>query len=428
MTASPSPPVRADAHPRAAARWLTVVGIGEDGVDALSPRARAALSAAEILVGGARHLELAADAASPGCERHAWPSPMLPFLDVILGWRPRRVAVLASGDPLLHGVAATLAARIDSGQIAVIPAVSAFQLACAAMVWPVAETALATACGRPVEGLAAELHDGARIVLFCADGATPAAAAALLVAQGFGASRMTVLERLGSPEAAASALIARDVGDRRFNALATVAIEAVAGPDAQVRSRVPGLPDDAFANDGQITRREIRALTLARLAPTPGALLWDVGAGSGSIGIEWMRAAPGARAIALEPRADRADRARRNAATLGVPALDVREAAAPEALAGLPAPDAIFLGGGATAEGVIDRCWAALRGGGRLVANAVTLETEAALFDAYKRLGGDLTRLQIARADPVGRMTGWRPAMPVTQFAVMKPRTPGAPS
>ncbi len=409
-------------EPRPAERWLAVVGIGEDGAAALSSAALEAIRAAETLVGGARHLALVPERLSPLAERLSWPSPMLPFLDVIAAMRGRRVVVLASGDPLLHGVAATLLGRIPREEMTVLPAVSAYQLACAAMLWPVSETRLVTACGRPVETLALELFDGARIVLFSADGATPAAAARLLVEAGCGGSRLTVLERLGAPEARAVALAAREVGDRRFDALNIVAIEVVAGSDARLPARIPGLPDDLFENDGQITRREIRALTLARLAPAPGALLWDVGAGSGSVGIEWMRAAPGARTIALEPRADRAARARENARRLGVPALELREARAPEGLAGLPAPDAVFFGGGASEEGVIYLAWRALKPGGRLVANAVTIETEARLITARERLGGDLVRLQVSYADPIGRMTGWRPAMPVTQYAVTKPR------
>jgi precorrin-6Y C5,15-methyltransferase (decarboxylating) len=408
--------------PHLAQPWLTVVGLGEDGADSLSAEARRALASCEALVGGARHLALLPDAATPGAERHAWPSPMLPFIDVIASWRGRSVVVLASGDPLLHGVATTLLSRVDRTEMTVIPAVSAFQLACAAMLWPTAETRLVTACGRPVETLAAELFDGARIVLFSADGATPAAAAALLCAHKFGDSRMTVLERLGGPHANAVSLAASEVGERRFDALNMVAIECAAGPGAALLPRVPGLPDEAFDNDGQITRREIRALTLAKVAPTPGALLWDIGAGSGSIGIEWMRAAPGARAIGLEPRADRAARARDNARRLGVPGFDIRESEAPGGLTNLPAPDAIFVGGGATATGALEACWAALKPGGRLVANAVTLETEARIMQARAAFGGDLVRLQIANAEPVGRLTGWRPAMPITQFAVTKPR------
>jgi precorrin-6Y C5,15-methyltransferase (decarboxylating) len=415
-------PARTAALPdaRPARPWLSVVGIGEDGFEGLGPQARAALSAAEFVVGGERHLALTPAEASPHAERRAWPSPMLPFLDVVAGWRGRDVVVLASGDPLLYGVAATLLTRISREEIAVLPAVSSVQLACAAMLWPTAETRVVSACGRPVERLALELFDGARIVLLSADGTTPAAAAALLAAHGCGDSRLTVLERLGGPNSHTVSMTARDVGNRTFDPLNIVAIEVAAGPEAALPPLTPGLPDDAFDNDGQITRREIRALTLARLAPTPGALLWDVGAGSGSIGIEWMRA--GGRAIALEPRPDRAARARQNAARLGVPDLDLRDAAAPDGLAGLPRPDAVFVGGGATADRVLDISWAALKPGGRLVANAVTLETEARLTAFRAAHGGDLVRLQATYADPVGRMTGWRPAMPVTQFAATKPR------
>ncbi len=403
-------------------KWLTVVGVGEDGAAGLGQAARDALEHAAFVVGGERHLALVPSTLSPSAERHSWPSPMLPFLDVVAGWRGRRVVVLASGDPLFYGVAATLASRIAPAEIAVLPATSSLQLGCAAMVWPVNETAVVSACGRPIEQLTLELYDGARIILLSSDGSTPAAAAALLVAQGYGESRLTVLERLGGPGAAALPFRASEVGDRSFDRLNVVAIEAVAGPQTRLLPRAPGLPDDAFLNDGQITRREIRALTLARLAPAPGALLWDVGAGSGSIGIEWMRAARAAKAIALEPRADRAERARENARRLGVPGLDLRDAAAPDGLAGLPRPDAIFVGGGATADRVLDICWAALKPGGRLVANAVTLETETKLVAAREAFGGDLVRLQATYADPVGRMTGWRPAMPVTQYAVVKPR------
>lgn len=420
MPASPAP--ASILEPSGDPRWLTVVGVGEDGLSGLGQSARDAVGRADVLVGGERHLALVSQTAAPHAERSPWPSPMLPFLDTLAGWRDRRVVVLASGDPLLYGVAATLLTRVPREEMRILPAVSSFQLACAAMLWPAAETRLVSACGRPIERLALELYDGARILLLSADGATPAVAAALLRANGYGDSRLTVLERLGGPSARAHPMLAREVGDLNFDPLNVVAIEAVAGPDAALLSRTAGLPDDAYLNDGQITRREIRALTLARLAPMPGALLWDVGAGSGSIGIEWMRSAAGACAIALEPRADRAVRARENAARLGVPTLDVREAAAPAGLAGLPRPDAVFIGGGATADRVVEIAWAALKPGGRLVANAVTLETEARLLAARGAYGGDLVRLQATYADPVGRMTGWRPAMPVTQFAATKPR------
>ncbi len=406
---------------KAALRWLTIVGIGEDGFAGLGPEARRALAAAEAVVGGTRHLELVLEDASPGAERHAWPSPMLPFVDTIASWRGRRVVVLASGDPLLYGVAATFLSHVDPDEISVIPMVSSYQLACAAMLWPQASTTLVSACGRPVETLALHLFDGARIVLLSANGSTPGAAARLLAPNGYGDSRLTVLERLGSPAQRSVSGLACELTERTFDALNVVAIEVVAGPNAIPLPRIPGLPDDAFQNDGQITRREIRALTLARLGPTPGALLWDVGAGSGSIGIEWLRSESSARAIGLEPRPDRAANARANARRLGVPSLDIREQAAPDGLAGLPRPDAVFIGGGATAERVIEICWAALKSGGRLVANAVTLETEAKLLAAREAYGGDLVRLQATYADPVGRMTGWRPAMPVTQYAVVKP-------
>ncbi|MDQ4060444.1 MAG: precorrin-6Y C5,15-methyltransferase (decarboxylating) subunit CbiT, partial [Pseudomonadota bacterium] len=281
-----------------------------------------------------------------------------------------------------------------------------------------------SACGRPLEALHAELFDGARIVVFSADRATPHAAAALLVSRGFGESRMTVLEHLGGERERIRRLRVRDwPAEAQFADLNLVAIECAAGEGARVLSRAPGLPDDAYAHDGQITKREVRAATLARLSPRPGELLWDIGAGSGSIGIEWMRAAPRARAVGIELRADRATRARENAAALGVPGYHVVEGRAPEALAGLDAPDAIFVGGGLTSPDLLQACWITLKPGGRLVANAVTLESEALLPRAFAERGGDLVRLAVARAEPVGGYTGWRPLMPVTQWAVEKPRS-----
>jgi precorrin-6Y C5,15-methyltransferase (decarboxylating) len=202
--------------------------------------------------------------------------------------------------------------------------------------------------------------------------------------------------------------------------LAIVAIDCRLDPAAAPLPRVPGLPDDAFEHDGQLTKRELRAFALAALAPVPGQLLWDVGAGSGSIGIEWMRVHPASRAVAVEPRADRRERIARNAAALGVPGLTVVAGSAPQALAGLPGPDAVFVGGGVTVPGVLDACWAALGPGGRLVANAVTVEGQAVLTDCGRRLGGTLTRIGVEHAGALGSFTAWRPALAVVQWSARK--------
>lgn len=399
--------------------WLTVVGIGDDGWEGLGPEAQVAVRGAELLVGGERHLALVPEGPA---DRRPWPSPMSTLVEELANMRGRRICVLASGDPLLFGVGSQFARRLGAQDMRVIPHVSTFAAVCAHMLWPQPETRLVTLCGRPVETLHRELFDRTRLVVFSAGSDTPHAVAKLLCRRGFGESRITVLEHLGGADETVRTFTPADLdGDIAFAGLNSIAIDCVAGPEAEVLATVPGLPEDAFDHDGQITKREIRAITLAHLSPRPDALLWDIGAGSGSIGIEWMRAAPGARAIALEPRDDRAARARANAANLGVPKLTVIQGEAPDALSGLEAPDAIFVGGGLTAAGMVDQCWEALGPGGRMVANAVTLETEAVLLEAHRRLGGDLTRLSVSRADPVGRFTGWRPAMPVTQWAIVKP-------
>lgn len=399
-----------------------VVGIGEDGWDGLSQRARELIAAAPVLIGGARHLALAQGGpARPDRERREWPSPMAALVDEIAASPRPGTVVLASGDPSFYGVAGLLAARMGAGALDIVPHVSSVQLACARLGWALQDCIVVSLCGRSLDTLRAELFDGARLLVLSADDATPGAVAALLERSGFGASRVHVMERLGGPgERIVNRRAGERVPDERFAELNILALELAAGPQARVWPRVPGLAEEAFQHDGQITRAEVRAVALARLGPVPGALLWDIGAGSGSVGVEWMRAAPRARAIGIEPRADRAARARRNAHALGVPAYTVIEGRAPEALSGLAPPDAVFIGGGLTVPGLFEAAWDALAPGGRLVANAVTLESEARLLALAAAHGGDLTRISLARAEPVGRMTGWRPAMPVTQWAVTK--------
>lgn len=371
------------------------------------------------MFGGARHLALAGAAVKS--EARAWPSPFARGIEAVLALRGRKVCVLASGDPFLHGVGATLARHVPAGEMRVFPAPSAYSLACARLGWPLAEVTCLTVHGRSLDLVRAHLHPGRRLLVLTSDEAGPGEIARLLAESGFGGSVLTVLEALGGPRERVRGAWAEGFALTDIDPLNLLAIEVTAGEGALILARAPGLPDALFEHDGQLTKREIRAVTLSALSPRRGELLWDIGAGAGSVGIEWMLADPSLAAIGIEEHPERAARARRNACALGVPGLEIVEGRAPEALSGLPAPDAIFLGGGAGDAGVMDAALAALKPGGRLVANAVTLETEALLIARHAALGGDLTRLSVARAVPVGGLTGWRPAMPVTQWSWVKP-------
>ncbi|MFG2140330.1 precorrin-6y C5,15-methyltransferase (decarboxylating) subunit CbiE [Streptomyces sp. NPDC048650] len=405
---------------------LSVVGIGADGWDGLPAGSQQALREAEVLIGGARQLALLP--AECAGERVPWPSPLRPAVPGLLaGHAGRRICVLASGDPMFYGIGRTLGEVRGDGAppLRVLPHPSAVSYACARLGWPVEETEVVTLVGRPAGNLAGALYDGRRLLVLSAGAGTPAEVAALLCARGFGPTRMRVLEQLGGDrertvEGTAATWEPASPGDP----LNVIALDCVREPDALRLSLVPGLPDDAYAHDGQLTKRHVRAATLAALAPAPGELLWDIGGGSGSIAIEWLRSHRSCRAVSVERDPVRAERIDRNAHTLGVPALRVVTGPAPAALAGLPTPDAVFIGGGLTAPGLLDACWEALPPGGRIVANTVTLESEAQLTERYRRHGGELVRLAVAHAVPVGGFTGWRQAMPVTQWAAVKPLRP----
>jgi precorrin-6Y C5,15-methyltransferase (decarboxylating) len=403
---------------------ITVVGVGADGWPGLSPHASAAIEAADVIVGGARQLAVVPDRVA--AERVTLPSPLLPGLpDLVadLTARPAGSAgsagsalvVLASGDPMFYGIGSTLVRLLGAERVRVVPHASSVSLAAARLGWPLDDVDVVSLVGRPRELLHPLLQPGRRVLALVAETTAARDVLALVRERGFGASQVTVLADLGADVE----VVTRADGEPHSR-LAILAIECRADPGTQPLSRMPGLPDDAFEHDGQITKREVRALALAALAPVPGQLLWDVGAGSGSVGIEWMRVHPASRAIAIEPRAERQARIARNAAALGVPGLAVVAGSAPGALAGLPRPDAVFVGGGLTVDGVMAACWAALAAGGRLVANAVTLESERVLVDWRNRLGGTLTRLSVERAGQLGGFTAWRPALPVTQWAVIK--------
>jgi len=403
----------------AARRWLSIIGIGEDGLAGLSDAARTLIAEAMLVVGGRRHLDLVAGVTTG--ETLAWPSPPQAAFPAILKQRGRPVAVLASGDPFFYGIGSLLAHAVSPDEMICLPGVSAFSLAAGRLGWALQDCALVTLHGRTLERIVPALQPRNRVLALSWDGTTPAKLAALLVRHGFGDTRITVCEAMGGPQERLRGTTARDFDIADIAPLNLVALEI---PDVRGARAIPltsGLPDDWFEHDGQLTKRDIRAVTLSALAPRRGELLWDVGAGSGSIGIEWMLADPANRAIAIERDPTRASRIARNAASLGVPDLKIVHGAAPEALDGLPTPDAVFIGGGSTADGVIDAAWAALQPGGRLVVNGVTIETQAELTSRFKALGGDLTTIQISHADPVGGFHGMRPALPVTQWSVVKP-------
>lgn len=397
------------------APWLHVVGIGEDGLDGLTPATRAVVEAAEVIVGGDRHQKLAEDISA---ERVAWPSPFDALIDELKGFNGKRVVVLATGDPLWYSVGARIGRTIDPSEITYHPQVGAFQLAAARMGWSMADLETLTVHGRPVEQMIAFIQPDQRLLILTTGEETPAQIARFLTDRGFGRTKMTVLAAMGGAD------------EQRFDGLAeswshevpafnTLAVECVAAPDAALLPRVPGLADDLFAHDGTMTKQEVRAATLAKLMPMRGALLWDVGCGCGSVAVEWMRAARYARAVGIEPKPERRVFAAANASALGVPGLKIVDGEAPAALAGLDAPDAIFIGGGLSRE-VFEACWAALRPLGRLVANAVTLESEALLLALHKQHGGQLVKLSVARTVALGGLTSWKPMKPVTQWSLVK--------
>jgi precorrin-6B C5,15-methyltransferase / cobalt-precorrin-6B C5,C15-methyltransferase len=397
------------------APWLHIIGIGEDGLDGLTPATRAVVEAAEVIVGGDRHHVLAAAMAA---QRVAWPSPFDALISTLLGFKGKRVVVLATGDPLWFSVGARIGRAIDPAEITYHPQVGAFQLAAARMGWSMADLETLTVHGRPVEQMIAFIQPMQRLLILTTGAQTPAQIAGFLTKRGYGNSRMTVLAAMGGPDEARFDGLAQSWA-HIVPAFNTLAVECIAAPDAALMPRVPGLADDLFQHDGTMTKQEVRAATLAKLMPMRGALLWDVGCGCGSVAVEWMRGARYARAVGIEPKAERRVFAAANALALGAPGLQIIDGEAPDALAGLDAPDAIFIGGGLSRE-VFAACWDALRPLGRLVVNAVTLESEAVLLALHAEYGGDLVKIAVSRVVPIGRLHGWRPLMPVTQWALVK--------
>lgn len=402
--------------------WLTVVGLGADGPDGLPPASQAIIDNAELLVGGERHLGLVANGS---CEKVAWGFPLDETMATIADHRGKRVVVLATGDPMAYGIGSTLARHFATEDMAILPAPGAFSLAAARLAWSLDECVCLTLHGRPLDLLAYHAQPGARLLILSHDGSTPAKVAARLTELGYGPSRMSVLQNMGAAEEARYDGTAEAWADAVIADLNTLAVECIAGADAPIYPNTPGLPDDAFLHDGQLTKRTVRAATLAALAPLPDQHLWDLGAGSGAVAIEWLRAAQnaqgrGASAVAVEREPARSARIAENASRLGTPFLGIVTADIADALPDLAPPDAVFLGGGLSTERVVEIIWQALKPGGRLVANAVTLEGEQVLADAYGTFGGALSRIAVSHAEPVGERTGWRPAMTVTQLSAIK--------
>lgn len=400
------------------AAWLTVIGIGEDGLDGLSAAARVALVDAAVIFGGKRHLAMLP--ADVPAECRVWPSPFSQAVDTVLALRGQKVAILASGDPMFYGMGASLSHHLGPDEMLVFSAPSSVSLAAARMGWALQDVGIVTIHGRPIHHLNRVLYNRARLVVLSEDGFSAQSVAALLRARGFGPSRITVFEHLGGAKEKRIDGIAEKWRAGETAVLNLLAIDCMAGANAQLYSPIGGLPDEAFQHDGQITKRDVRAVTLARLAPLPGELLWDVGAGSGSISIEWMRSHPACRAIAIEENAERQALIRANADNLGVPNLRLVAGVAPAALQGLEQPDAIFIGGGVTEPGVIDACWAALKPGGRLVVNAVTVQSEVLLVAWQEKIGGELTRIALSHARPLGGFDAWRATLPVTVLSAKK--------
>ncbi len=399
-------------------KWLTIVGMGEDGWEGLSNRARLAIKSCDVIIGTSRLLTLLPKLKA---EQHDWPQPFSAVVDQIKAFAGRNTVMIATGDPMNFGVARKILEFIPRDEIEIIPHLSAFTLAAAKLGWSLPDCDCFTIHGRPAANLEAFIQPQARLLVLTQDETSVAETCRRLIARGFETSQITVLENLGGANERVTEFTANQIPDLDWSPLNTLAIHCIASPGAKIWSRVAGLPDDAFEHDGQLTKREVRAITLAALAPAPDQLLWDVGAGCGSVAIEWMRSTRGCEAIAIEHDEARCGMIARNADQLGTPRLKLIQGAAPGALGGLPKPDAVFIGGGVGVPGVFEACWQALQPGGRMVANVVTIEGEMHLYDLQEKFGGELRRIEISRLEPVGKFRALKPKMPVVQWQVTKP-------
>lgn len=399
-------------------KWLSIIGMGEDGYDGLSARAKLLVQQADVIVGAERLLALTPQTSAT---REEWPQPFSAVISQIKRLRGRKTVLLATGDPSNYGVARKILEFTPTDEVEIVPHLSAFSLTAARLGWSLPDCDTLTLHGRPAAQLEAFIQPGVRLIALTENGATIAEVARRLVSRGYGQSTVTVLENVGGSQERQSSFVAADYRGTAYSDLNTVGIECVAGPGAALLSRVPGLPDDAYSHDGQLTKREVRAATLAALGPTPEALLWDVGAGCGSIAIEWMRAARGARAIAIERDENRLAMLAENADRLGTPRINIVRGDAPAALAGFERPDAVFIGGGMGDSGVFEASWEALKSGGRMVCNVVTLEGELHVIDLQEKHGGDLVRIDVSVLSKVGQLRALRPRMSVLQWRATKP-------
>jgi precorrin-6B C5,15-methyltransferase / cobalt-precorrin-6B C5,C15-methyltransferase len=399
-------------------KWLTIVGMGEDGWEGLSNRARLAIKSTDVIVGAKR---LLAYLPKTKAEIHDWPQPFSAVVEQIKPLAGRNTVILATGDPMNFGVTRKLLEFIPFEEMNIIPQVSAFSLAAARMGWSLPDCDCFTIHGRPAANVETFIQPNARLIVLTEDGTSVAEVCRRLIARGFGDSTITVLENMGGDAERISNFTANTNPNLDWSPLNVVAVHCIAGPQAKIFPRVAGLPDEAFIHDGQLTKREVRAATLAALAPAPDQVLWDIGAGCGSVSIEWMRSTRGCEAFAIEHNEDRLKMIATNADQLGTPRLNVIAGKAPEVLDGLRAPDAVFIGGGVGNDGVFDKAWQTLNSGGRMVCNVVTIEGEMHLYDLQEKYGGELVRMDVSTLAYVGPYRAMKPRMSVVQWRVTKP-------
>ena len=399
-------------------KWLTIVGIGESGWSGLSAAAQLAIAEAEHIIGSSRTLAmLPPHQAKP----HQWPQPFSAVIEQVLPLRGKSTVILATGDPLNFGTARKILTFIAFAETTIIPQLSAFSLAAARLGWSLPDCDCFTIHGRPAANVEAYIQPEAKLLVLTEDETSVAEVCRRLIDRGFADSWVTVLENMGGDRERCTRFAAKADPTHDWSPLNVLAVHCIAGPQAKIWSRVAGLPDEVFQHDGKLTKREVRAATLSALAPCPDQVLWDIGAGSGSISIEWMRSTRGCEAYAIEPLADRRAMIAANADALGTPRLKIIAGIAPECLTGLPTPHAIFIGGGIDHDGLFDAAWAALPSGGTLVANTVTLEGDRQLINLQEKHGGDLVRMDVSTLTQVGDLRAMRPRMSVLQWRVKKP-------
>ena len=397
---------------------MTVIGITESGLAGLSTEALSYLKGAQLLVGGERHLEKISDNTA---KCFGWGEGLDAAYDKIAEHAGEHIVVLASGDPLHYGIGAQLVERFGVEVIHFIPSPGAFSLAASRMGWSLPDVTCLTVHGRPLELVNLHLYPKAKLLLLSWDGTTPNLLAKLLTSKGFGDSRISVLEHMDGDDEARVNGRAHNWSYEQTANLNTIAVECSAGTGAQFWSRAPGLPEAAYEHDGKITKREVRAATLAALAPLPGETLWDVGAGSGAVGIGWMRMDTHNRSLAFENNETKCGVIERNAKNLGVPMLKIFPGNFLAMVNKIDqSPDAIFIGGGVSDKNILNACWGSLKKNGRMVANGVTVEAHRSLMNFHAEYGGDLVRISVARSGKVGSMTGLRPMMDLLQLKAIK--------